>query len=124
MALVYLDDERNPFDDNFIKEKSAKGVPVVICRSFDSFQKTITELNTEVSLVSFDHDLGASYVGVPVDDQPNGVSCVRWLIEFCKANNMAFPEYRLHTANGEGYKNMLSWINSALKIGYIKIQVN
>lgn len=85
-----------------------------IVRSYDEFVEFI-EKNGLVDLVSFDHDLDfeaylpANQRGkIDYDEMEvkTGYHAAEWLIQFCKENNFEFPEYRVHSMNPQGKKNI------------------
>lgn len=119
MKVLYLDDERNPFDELYLQE--AKEVALV--RDFEQFKNFVSNEIIDIEsfdLISLDHDLGLSYPDIEPMDQPNGMTCLRFLIEFLHVNNFKSPIIRFHTANVEAFKTMTSYYNSAIKSGYIR----
>ena len=115
MILLYLDDIRSPITDPWVRKMMRQGYEITQAWSYDDFVLSV-ELDKMPDLISFDFDLGEDSRGFVL---PNGGTCVRWIIEYCHANNVPLPEYRLHTANPEGRKEMHSLLQSALKSGHV-----
>jgi hypothetical protein len=85
----------------------------VIVRTYNDFVSFIRE-NDLPDLVSFDHDLtfehykeeNQRYIDYKKMDELTGYHAAEWLIAFCKENQLNFPEYRVHSMNPEGNKNI------------------
>ena len=82
-------------------------------KNFDEFKNFILT-NGVPDFVSFDRDLGTKPI--------TGMDCAKWLVDYCKKNNIKFPKYFVHSANVE---NGQKAINSMLQnnIGENKIQL-
>ena len=109
---LFLDDFRNPYSTKHVDLPPG---PWTISRNFsefcnviDSHFKSTGELPT---FISFDHDLsiedsgGYEAVAHYEDYTPiskTGLDCVNWLIRFCTANHLPFPNYVCHSLNKKG----------------------
>lgn len=101
---LYLDDERSP------KTVAPFGEWIVV-RSANDAQKHI-DSNGYPSYISLDHDLG--------DNVPTGYDFVKWMVddhvELVNAgDDIAFPQYNLHTANPVGRDNMEAYLDNYLR---------
>ena len=112
ITILWLDDQREP-NSYFQKERKNSGawtrnndyyqnnifnqynVNFVWVKNLSEFQNYI--INNEMpEIVSFDHDIKPKgYVG----DFENGADCARWLIGYCRENNISLPKCYAHTAN-------------------------
>lgn len=112
ITILWLDDQREP-NSYFQKERKNSGawtrnneyyqnnifnqynVNFVWVKNLSEFQNYI--INNEMpEIVSFDHDIKPKgYVG----DFENGADCARWLIGYCRENNIKVPKCYAHTAN-------------------------
>ena len=81
----------------------------LIVRSYDDFVKTVKEKGVP-NVVSFDNDLSQEQTGYFVRNHEkndfnvdvyndNGISCARFLIQYCKEQNKPLPTYYVHSAN-------------------------
>jgi hypothetical protein len=89
---LYLDDKRVPADSfwdghlNIYREKDW-----VETNDLDNFKTTILSKGIP-KVISFDFDLGAE------SQHGNGLQCAEWLVNYCKENNVDFPEYYVHSS--------------------------
>lgn len=116
--FLFLDDERNPSQVNWID------IPLtqyVIVRNYNSFCNAIINYFNESGklpeFITFDHDLSdfdAANSSNP-DIKPRektGFDCAKWLVEFCIQNNLRMCEYQVHSMNPIGRENIISYIES------------
>jgi len=90
MKKIYLDDLR-AIPEGFIG-----------LRSFEEFVSHITT-NGLPDFISFDHDLGL---------EESGFDCAKWLVTYCLDNEMALPDFTVHSQNPVGKKNIESLLNN------------
>ena len=90
MKKIYLDDLR-PIPEGFVG-----------LRSFTEFV-TYIEANGLPDFISFDHDLGL---------QESGYDCAKWLVSYCLDNEMALPDFMVHSQNPVGKRNIESLLNN------------
>lgn len=127
---LFLDDIRNP-DTLFYGQAGKEWVlnPLYennsewnVVRSFNEFVDFI-EQNGLPDLISFDHDLDwEAYLPQNQEESINysqmqvktGYHAVEWLIDFCDKRNLKFPDYKIHSMNISGKKNMEEIINNFL----------
>lgn len=91
---LFLDDTRDP-------PASLKG-EVVIVRTHADFIKTLRRYGCP-RFISFDHDLG------PVDEQPSGMDCAKWLVNWILDDRKRLPAdfaFTVHSMNPAGAANI------------------
>jgi len=59
--------------------------------------------------ISFDHDLG---------EEESGYDCAKWLIEYCLNCNKKIPNYKVHSMNPIGKKNIEQLLENFKNKGY------
>lgn len=119
---LFLDDVRNPKDvyeytNNFLYVEQA----FIIVRNYNEFVNYITT-NGIPYFVSFDHDLGEDqYAPHEVQKEyasweewmnrqefteKTGYDCAKFLVEYCKNNNIEVPYFYCHSMNPVGKKRI------------------
>lgn len=113
--LLWLDDIRNPFLDDwllkYVPEFSDKTEDVTWVKNFNEFKNYI-EINGIPTHISFDHDI-ASY-----DDSGNeltGYDALKFVLDYVLDNNLEVPKICIHSANPIGAKNIESYYNNFIK---------
>jgi hypothetical protein len=117
--LLFLDDVRVPID-----VMAYDPFPVYlrrdweVVRSYAEFETRLRQdlqLNRWPSLISFDHDLADVHYShldgtIPYDQfsEKTGYHCAQLLIELCRNHHRSLPNYRCHSMNPAGKKNILS----------------
>jgi hypothetical protein len=133
---LFLDDIRNPINAfSFNKNPIYKSSSWDIVRDYDEFVSYILQQGLP-DLVSFDHDLADEHVRdcvqqhlgmkegkiIRVDlkydsyKEKTGLSCAKWLVEYCMDNKLRLPEYLSHSANPVGKLNILSYLDNYRKV--------
>jgi hypothetical protein len=121
LKILWLDDERNPevylskesksgayqrnkkfYDDLHTKYKNIKFKWV---KNLDEFRDYI-ETNGLPEFISFDRDLKKGNEIEKGYDYPDGEDCAKWLVKYCKENDLPIPKYFVHSANKNGQKNI------------------
>tara|TARA_R110000823_G_scaffold230090_2_gene357000 strand:+ start:1368 stop:1739 length:372 start_codon:yes stop_codon:yes gene_type:complete len=102
---VFLDDVR-----------TMKGTDWVIARNFEGFKGAIGDYQTEITLISFDHDLGK--------DTQNGLQCANWLVNSMEGANPtirlpALEAITIHSSNPPGSEGIMAMFTFAKKYGII-----
>jgi hypothetical protein len=135
--FLFLDDVRNPSDaTKFYSDMNDfyEGNEWVIARNYGEFCDIISErweiYNESPIFISFDHDLGlehtryyfnnGGHANPPNPDnavfiEKTGKDCANWLINFCEAKNMKFPDYIVHSRNPIGAQNIESVLDQYKK---------
>jgi hypothetical protein len=119
---LFLDDIRNP-ETLFYGQAGKEWIlnPLYVnnsewnvVRSFDEFVDFIEE-NGLPDLISFDHDLDwEAYLPQNQEETidygqmqvKTGYHAVEWLIDYCAKRKLKFPDYKVHSMNISGKKNM------------------
>ena len=107
MKLLFLDDVRNPTDcllymDSKIQDIEINRKEWQVVRSFDEFVAWI-ETNGLPDFISFDHDLG---LPEEQSQELNGMTCAKWLVNYCLDNDLKLPDFVVHSSNPAGAKNI------------------
>ena len=102
MYNLFLDDVR---DANTFLQDTRTWVTV---RNYNEFVKMITERGIP-SYISFDHDLADEHyanMGGGQFNEKTGYDCAKWLVEFCLRTKQILPDWRTHSMNPVGRKNI------------------
>lgn len=135
MKLLWLDDIRNPFEDDWVKlyapEYSERRDLIEWVKDYTSFTKWIVK-NGLPDMICFDHDLGEDVAKERVSngmskrqarilkkETMSGYDCAKWLVEYCLKNKLDVPNWNIQSANTVGKEN----INNLL-INYRKHYIN
>lgn len=104
-----------------------------IVRNYKSFTEWITK-NGLPEFIMFDHDLEYQ-PAIEVDnlqivnnneyiinqqfryekDQPNGLDCAKWLVNYCQTRNLNLPPYLCHSQNHYGKRDILELLDNYKK---------
>lgn len=105
-TLLWLDDYRDPetHAPNYNDYSNITWVKNYIdfCEHLDK--------NGLPSVVSFDHDLGLSFIEIF-----SGYDCAKYLVEYCIDRRLQLPEFYVHSQNPAGRENILSILNNYKK---------
>lgn len=119
MKLLWLDDIRNPFEDDWLNfSPISRPYDCIWVKSYSEFTKWIVN-NGLPDGICFDHDLGME---VALTARANGMSkrksrglkqlektgydCAKWLVEYCLDNNLKLPKWNIQSANPVGKDNI------------------
>lgn len=104
MYHLFLDDERTLAQVTWVAlPHMSDPDPMLhwtVVRSFEDFVQCI-QTKGMPDFISFDHDLGD--VG---DDEKNGLSCAKWLVDYCLDNKVTCPPFEVHSKNPQGASNI------------------
>lgn len=106
---LFLDDVRFPKDCLTIVNGNSIDTQIylneiwAIVRSYNEFVAWI-ETHGLPDFISFDHDLGLPEI--PDMDEQNGMTCAKWLVDYCMDNDLSIPEYVVHSQNPVGKRNI------------------
>ena len=129
MVLLWLDDMRNPFKDNWIHDYAPQFLEetIVWVKNYDEFVKWI-KYNGLPHTIAFDHDLGEDVardkVSKGMSKRPariqkretiSGYDCAKWLVEYCMDNDLDLPNWIVQSANPVGKDNINGLLNNYLK---------
>lgn len=130
-TLLWLDDIRNPFTDNWLRDyapqfSNGEG-KVVWVKNYDEFINYII-FNGIPDMISFDHDLGEDVAKKRVSngmskrqarslkrETKSGYDCTKWLVDYCLDNGVSIPHFGVHSANPVGAENIRGLLNNAIK---------
>ncbi|MES3018193.1 MAG: cyclic-phosphate processing receiver domain-containing protein [Bacteroidota bacterium] len=124
--LLWLDDIRNPLEDNWLVfSPIEQPFEVVWMKTYKEFTRWITN-NGLPTGICFDHDLSdfqAMKSGYPelmedVDyplEEKTGKDCANWLVEYCMDKNLKLPLYNIQSANPAGKENINSLLQNFIK---------
>ena len=118
-TLLWLDDIRNPLEDNWLVFSPITPTEIVWVKSYREFTSWITE-NGLPEAICFDHDLGmevavtARLKGMSKRKsrelkklEKTGYDCAKWLIDYClDRDDHPLPLYNIQSANPVGKENI------------------
>jgi hypothetical protein len=117
MYYLFLDDERNPSDVNWIKIPNVRWS---VCRNFHEFKKYIDVWGMPEA-ISFDHDLAPEHYEACINETHDygniatGYDCAKWLVEYCRQSRKKIPQYTVHSLNPVGRENITTYLENAKK---------
>ena len=97
---LYLDDERTPKNAGF-----------VVVRNYQDFVDWI-DTHGMPAYISFDHDI-ASYDND--GNEKTGLDAAKYVVDYCIDNDVACPEFNVHSANPVGADNIESMLKNFTK---------
>lgn len=115
---LFLDDLRSPLDCASMLKGKIMNTNIYfednwqIVRSYNEFVTWI-ETRGLPDFISFDHDLG-----LPEDsnsEEQNGMSCAKWLVNYCLDYDLKIPDFVVHSSNPAGAKNIEGLFDSFRK---------
>lgn len=124
---LFLDDIRDPYDAfNYTKDTDFSLLDWVVVRNYDTFVSEIEfrfkEHGVFPSMIAFDHDLSDEHYehisgDIPYDsmEEKTGMHCAKWLIDFCIDNNLILPDFKVHSMNPAGKRNIESILENFKK---------
>jgi hypothetical protein len=121
MKMLFLDDWRIPRDCAQYMWQRKVNCTIFhqewdIVRSHGQFIKWI-ETNCVPDLVSFDYDLAdveelkeelpiEEWFSLDENRVWTGLDCAKYLLNYCKENNIKFPDYIIHSVNPDGVEKI------------------
>jgi hypothetical protein len=131
MKLLWLDDARNPHEDDWLvmapipRDQISE---VIWVKSYQEFVDWIIH-NGLPDGICFDHDLAdehynpAMYSGVEAYNEvaknfkeKTGMDCAKWLVEYCMDYNKKLPFFKSQSANPAGRENILGYLENYKKM--------
>lgn len=125
MKRLFLDDWRIPQDCAQYMWQRKVNCTIFheewnIVRSYGKFTKWI-EINGVPDLVAFDYDLAdveelkeelsiEEWFDLNENRVYTGLDCAKFLLNYCKINNLEFPEYIIHSVNPDGIEEIKNLI--------------
>lgn len=112
--ILWIDDMRDPLTNEwtnwFIKNVGAISSDVFCwVKNFDEFKEYIDSYGLP-RVICFDHDLGETG-----ENERNGLTCAKYLVEYCMEHNLDIPEYCCQTSNPVGKENISLFLNNYIK---------
>ena len=129
-TLLWLDDVRNPLKNDWLNfSPILKPFNCVWVKSYNEFIDWITA-NGLPDAICFDHDLHPEHYAPreiweyqhKVHERMNffkeksGYDCAKWLIDYCRNNNLPLPEYNVQTANPVGKQKIINALEGFKKV--------
>ena len=126
-TLLWLDDIRNPFEDDWLVFSPITPDQVTWVKSYQEFTEYILN-NGLPDAICFDHDLG-----MPValkarakgkskresrklkQEEKTGYDCAKWLVNYCIDHNKPVPLYNIQSANPTGKENIDMYLKNYIK---------
>lgn len=124
--LLWLDDTRNPLENNWLVfSPIEQPFEVIWVKNYNQFCAEIIQ-NGLPDAICFDHDLSdfqAMKSGYPelmeevewTENEKTGMDCAKWLVEYCIDNNKPLPLYNIQSANPVGKQNIDNYLKNYLK---------
>lgn len=121
--LLWLDDIRNPVENKWkrwIKENvNYSGVlEIHWVKDYTQFVSWVLQHGLPF-VVCFDHDIMLEHYMYRPEEEfkniewaENGYDCAKWMVDFCKKNNLPFPRYAVQSANPEGKEKIIGLIQN------------
>ena len=118
--LLWLDDVRNPLEDNWLVfSPIEQPFQVIWVKTYGEFTEWIRQ-NGLPEAICFDHDLGKDIALANIkkgmskrevkkirrESTLSGHDCAKWLVEYCMDNSMKLPKYNIQSANPVGKDNI------------------
>jgi hypothetical protein len=113
--LLWLDDIRNPFENNW--RSFSPIMPPFECvwvKSYTEFTDWIIK-NGLPEAICFDHDLGIENVNQELQEEKSGYDCAKWLVNYCLDNHFTLPKWNIQSANPVGKANIDGLLRSFTK---------
>lgn len=113
-TLLWLDDTRNPFEDNnkwLVFSPIERPFQTIWLKNYNEFVEWLMANGTP-SAVCFDHDLNS------FDDQNKeltGYDCAKFLVDYCLNKKLSLPLYNIQSANPVGKANISCYLENAKK---------
>jgi hypothetical protein len=120
-TLLWLDDYRNPYEDNWLNfSPIGKDCDVIWVKSYAGFIHWII-VNGLPDAVCFDHDLGnipeyemESNIENP-DPEMTGYDAAKFLVKYCLLHKKELPLYSVQSANKIGKENIIRYLENFKK---------
>lgn len=127
-TLLWLDDIRNPQENNWLRFSPIEPpFEVTWVKSYAEFIEHITK-NGLPDAICFDHDLGLDLVHEKkamskgalkrfrkTPEYKTGYDCAKWLVNYCLDNNCKLPLWNIQSSNPVGKDNINGLFLSFIK---------
>lgn len=121
---LFLDDTRDPLDVTWVVMPLG---PWEIVRNYKDFV-AIIEARGLPTFIAFDHDLSDEHtcdyilnvrhsqvINYEKYQEKTGMSCAKWLVDYCLDKNAKLPNYVVHSMNNVGVVNITSLLKGFKK---------
>lgn len=105
MTLLWIDEIRNPFDGWAERYGPFPPDEIIWAKNYDEVL-TFLEKRGCPDEVCFDHDLGETG-----ENERNGLTCAKAIIDYCMKNNIDIPAYNIQSSNPVGRENIQCIMN-------------
>lgn len=105
---IFLDDIRVPTDIY----SDTNNDEWLIIRNLTDFKNKV-ESDGVPDYISFDHDL--SDINSETNEENTGLTCAKFLVDFCMNNNIKLLDFYVHSANPCGKDNINGLLNNFKK---------
>lgn len=118
--LLWVDDLRDPKESRWAEwiRKNTEINPSVDNITWVTDYKQFCDYIDQNGLpdwVCFDHDLGEEG-----DDEKNGYSCAKYLVDYCQEHDLDIPDFEIQSSNPVGAENINSIMNNWSKVWHRK----
>lgn len=112
-TLLWLDDFRNPFTNDWVLRFSPIGEDVIIIwvKTYKDFTSWITT-NGLPDAICFDNDLGdfSTINGELIEK--TGYDCAKWIVEYCLDNDKEAPLFNIQSDNTPAIENIFKLLTN------------
>lgn len=113
--LLWLDDIRNPFENDWLVfSPIEQPFEVIWVKKYHEFVSWITE-NGLPDGICFDHDLSDIHINKSTYKEKTGYDAAKWLVEYCLDNKLKIPKWNIQSANPVGKDNINGLLMSFIK---------
>jgi len=122
-VLLWLDDVRDPFEDDWLNFSCLDGnYNVVWVKNYEEFTLWVRD-NGLPDGINFDHDLADEHY-TPKQywsdyKEKTGLDCAKWLVDYCMDYSVELPRWYSHSANPVGRDNINAYL-----VGFLKQKEN
>lgn len=105
--LLWLDDKRNPFENDWLKYSPIdQPYEVVWLKKHHEFVSWITEHGLP-DAICFDHDLSDIHINKSTYKEMTGYDSAKWLVDYClDKGNLLLPKWNIQSSNPVGKENI------------------
>lgn len=105
MKLLWLDDVRNPFENDWLVFSPIAHTEVIWVKKYHEFVSWITD-NGLPDGICFDHDLSDIHCNKSTYKEKTGMDCAKWLVDYCLDKDLDLPKWNIQSANLVGKENI------------------
>lgn len=115
-TLLWLDDLRNPFKDNWVRDFSPIGIEceIIWIKKYYDFCYYIEESGIP-DAICFDHALSDIHCNKSTYKEKTGYDCAKFLVEYCLDNKLQLPLWSIQSSNPAGKTNIQALLENYTK---------